>query len=77
VAEAEKIIKASGVKSRLTPMATVLEGDLNEVLKVIINVHNRVFELGVKRVVTNIDIDDRRDKELTMEGKVRSVEEKL
>lgn len=77
VAEAEKIIRNSGIKSQLTPMATILEGDLDKIMELIIKVHNEVFKQGALRVVTKVEIDDRRDKDLTMGGKIRSVEEKL
>lgn len=77
VAHIEKLIRGSGIKSQLTPMATVLEGELNQIIELILKMHNEVFKLGALRVVTRIDIDDRRDKDLTMDGKVRSVEDKL
>ncbi|RKX71567.1 thiamine-binding protein [candidate division WOR-3 bacterium] len=77
VVRAEEIIRSSGIKHRLTPMATVLEGDLDRIVALILKVHNEIFKMGVERVITRIDIDDRRDKELTMEGKIRSVETKL
>jgi uncharacterized protein YqgV (UPF0045/DUF77 family) len=35
------------------------------------------FGEGAKRVLTTLIIDDRRDKETTMKGKVASVERKL
>jgi uncharacterized protein YqgV (UPF0045/DUF77 family) len=39
--------------------------------------HEAVLEGGAWRVVTTIKIDDRRDKPLTMSGKVESVVRKL
>jgi uncharacterized protein YqgV (UPF0045/DUF77 family) len=33
--------------------------------------------MGFQRVATRIHIDDRRDRQLTMEGKLKSVQEKL
>jgi uncharacterized protein YqgV (UPF0045/DUF77 family) len=39
--------------------------------------HEQPFLQGVVRVSTSIRIDDRRDKKGTIEGKVRSVREKL
>ncbi len=39
--------------------------------------HESVFGEEVKRVVTRITIDDRRDKRLTMDYKVQSVMKKL
>lgn len=58
---------------RLTPMGTVLEGSLDEILRVIQQMHEVPFEKGASRVITNIKIDDRRDKPATMTGKVESV----
>ena len=39
--------------------------------------HEVPFQSGALRVGTTIRIDDRRDKELTMEGKVQAVMENL
>ena len=61
------------VSYKLTPMGTVLEGPLDMVLDVITKMHEAPFGLGVKRVVTTIKIDERRDKSITMAGKVESV----
>jgi len=78
VAQAEKILREDGrVKYQLTPMFTTLEGNLDDCLEVIRKMHESVFEMGAKRVSTVIKIDDRRDKKVTMEDKIRSVEEKL
>jgi len=68
---------AEGVAYQLNPMGTVIEGDLDRVLDVIRRLHEHPFTKGVKRVVTTIRIDDRRDKRLTMAGKVAAVEDKL
>jgi uncharacterized protein YqgV (UPF0045/DUF77 family) len=39
--------------------------------------HEHPFTLGAQRVSTSLRIDDRRDKQATIAGKMRSVEEKL
>ncbi|MDI9644196.1 MAG: MTH1187 family thiamine-binding protein [Candidatus Verstraetearchaeota archaeon] len=78
VAKAYEAIERSGVRHQLTPMGTVFEASsLEEALEVIKAAHEAVFEVGSRRVITSIKIDDRRDKERTMEGKVRSVNERL
>ncbi len=77
VAEALRIVRKSGLKYWLTPTSTVIEGDLDELLKVIREMHESAFRKGAPRVVTVIKIDDRRDKAITMDYKVRVVEEKL
>ncbi|MCK4762718.1 MAG: MTH1187 family thiamine-binding protein [Candidatus Aminicenantes bacterium] len=78
VAEVEKVLrKNKHIKSRLTPMSSILEGDFDEVLKVIKKMHEVPFSKGAQRVSTRISIDDRRDKEASMDKKVASVEEKM
>jgi len=77
VAGVEKILRASGLKNQLTAMGTIIEGDLDRILEVIRQMHEHPFDQGAVRVSTFIKIDDRRDKEHTIEGKMRSVEEKL
>jgi uncharacterized protein (TIGR00106 family) len=61
----------------LTPMGTILEGDLERLLVLAGRMHESAFEAGAVRVATTIKIDERRDKPLTMEGKVEAVREKL
>ena len=58
-------------------MGTVLEGPLDELLAVIRKVHELPFEAGAQRVMTLINIDDRRDKKGSMDQKMASVAEKL
>jgi uncharacterized protein (TIGR00106 family) len=65
------------IKYKLTPMGTIIEGDLKQVLPIVQKMHQAAFAEEVLRVVTTISIDERRDKPLTMESKVRGVEEKL
>ncbi len=77
VAEVEKTLRRFSLEMRLTPMGTILEGDLGEVLRAVQAAHEAPFTHGALRVATHLRIDERRDKELTMEGKIRAVEEKL
>lgn len=69
--------KVEGIKYRLTPMATILEGDLDLIMKVIAELHRSPFDVGAKRVMTLVNIDDRADKEITMDSKVESVKRRL
>lgn len=77
VAEAVKALEDSGIKYTLTPMGTVLEGSLEEVLESVRMLHRLPFNKGAGRVSTRLIIDERRDKEATAEGKIQSVEERL
>lgn len=78
VAQAHRILESEpGIKYQLTPMSTVIEGELDWVLAVIRKIHESAFDGEVRRVLTAITIDDRRDKPATMESKVAAVQEKL
>ncbi len=78
VAEVVKLLDKKGVKYQLTPMATIIEvSNIDELLEIVRDAHELMFRLGAKRVSTTVRIDDRRDKERTMEDKVKSVMEKV
>lgn len=76
VAEALAIVDASGLPYQIGPMQTVVEGEPEEVLGVILQCHRRVLELA-PRVLTNITLDDRRGATGRIQGKVREVEDIL
>ena len=78
VAEVEKILnKFPRLKSMLTPMSTILEGEMTNVLEAVKAMHEAPFRMGALRVSTTLRIDDRRDKPLTMAGKMAAVKSKL
>ena len=68
-----EVIKKSKLTYQVTPMATIVEGPLPRVLELVKEVHEVPFNMGVNRVVTSVVIDDRRDKVITMESKVKAV----
>ena len=77
VVELLKVAERHGVKYELNAMSTVMEGDLEALLRVAREMHEVCFKLGYPRVQTTIRLDDRRDKDLTMKYKVESVKTKL
>ncbi len=62
---------------QLTPMGTVIEGDLDRIFSVIRKMHEQPFISGAERVLTTVRVDDRRDRKATMAGKVAAVKSKL
>jgi uncharacterized protein (TIGR00106 family) len=69
-----KSIEKSGVKHKTNAMATVIETqDLDTLFKVVQKAHNAVIKAGAKRVITELKIDDRRDKDATSESKLRAI----
>jgi uncharacterized protein (TIGR00106 family) len=78
VAGAVRILKKEpGIKYELTAMNTIIEGDLDKLLALAQRMHRSAFAAGAKRVVTTIRIDERIDKPLTIEGKIKAVKDKL
>ena len=74
VKEAIKVIDDSGIEYMLCPMGTVMQGELEDILSLIGDLHQHMNSMGVKRLVTRLVIDERSDKELSMGGKLESIE---
>ena len=78
VAKVIEVLERRGIKYVLGPMGTAVEfSDLKELTDVIDEVIKVLRNLGVQRVGIDISLDIRFDKELSLEGKVASVKEKL
>lgn len=77
VARVLKVLKESSLQFELTAMGTIISGDLEEILRVLRRMHESCFSEEVNRVLTQIRIDDRRDKRGSPEQKIRSVMSKL
>ena len=76
VAEVLKMVDDSGLDYRLTAMGTVVEGEWDQVMNLVRECHHRVLSRA-ERVITHVTIDDRKGYTGRIEGKVRSVEEKV
>jgi uncharacterized protein (TIGR00106 family) len=78
IAEIQKRLAAQDrVRYRLHAMGTSLEGTTDDVLALVRELHEVPFRMGIERVYTVLKLDDRRDKEQTLEDKVTSVEKLL
>jgi uncharacterized protein (TIGR00106 family) len=67
--------KQGSVRTQPEAMGTVIESEhLGDILKAVEKAHNSLFELGVQRVITEIKIDDRRDKKATIESKIGALQ---
>jgi len=61
------------VRYLLHAMGTSLEGTTEDILAVVAELHAVPFELGIPRVYSLLKLDERRDREQTLEDKVESV----
>lgn len=81
VADIQRILKNyeehGKIRYQLTPMNTLIEGELPVLFEVVQAIHEAPFNKGIQRVATNIRIDDRRDVKRKMEDKVTRVNELL
>jgi uncharacterized protein (TIGR00106 family) len=77
VVDAVRVIDRSGLRYQLHAMHTEVEGDLEALLGLIPQIHEACFARGAQRLSTVIKIDDRRDAPSSMEGKVRSVRDRM
>ncbi len=74
----DAIKKLKGVKVVLTAMGTEIEANnIQDILKSIEVAHRAMKDLGIKRIISSIRIDERLDKTETLEDRVNSVKEKL
>jgi uncharacterized protein (TIGR00106 family) len=78
VAEIQRRLAAQDrVRYAMHAMGTELEGDTADILALVGALHAVPFELGLPRVYTVVKIDERRDKEQTLDDKVASVQRRL
>jgi len=73
VSEACKVAVDRGLSYQVTPTSTVIEGSLDQILDAAKEMHQIPFRVGADRVVTNITIDDRHDKDMDIQDQVRTV----
>lgn len=73
VSEACKVAVDRGLSYQVTPTSTVIEGNLDQILDAAKEMHQIPFRVGADRVVTNITIDDRHDKDMDLQDQVRTV----
>lgn len=76
LAEVLRIVDASGLPYKINPMGTVVEGEWDEVIRLIKQCHKTIMKTG-ERAVTTISIDDRKGKPNRIDQKVKSIERRI
>jgi uncharacterized protein (TIGR00106 family) len=78
IAEIQRRLAAQNdVRYVMHAMGTSLEGTTADILRIVGELHAVPFELGIPRVYSVLKLDERRDKEQTLEDKVASVQRLL
>ena len=69
------ILLKNNIKFETNDMATVIETEnLDTLFMVVKEAHDAVIQAGSKRVITELKIDDRKDKNVIIGTKVKSVQ---
>jgi uncharacterized protein (TIGR00106 family) len=69
-----KVIKDSGFRYEIGGLSTAVEvPDLDSLFLLVKKVHRAHLEEGAKRIAIDLKVDDRRDKDATLESKRNSV----
>lgn len=76
VVEIQRAMEQEGVRFQLTDMGTVVEGAAAELLALAAKMHALPFAHGAQRVMTQITLDERRDKVVALGDKVAAVQAK-
>jgi uncharacterized protein (TIGR00106 family) len=68
------VLEKEGIKYQTNPMATILQtNDLSTLFSIVQKAHEAVVHAGAKRIITELKIDDRKDKNVTMESKLKAL----
>lgn len=76
IAKVVKIVDESGIPYKLHAMGTIVEGEWDQVMALIKKCRDALID-ELERLLIDIKIDDRKGVTGRIEGKVKSVEEKL
>ena len=69
-----EIIQHSGLKYRVCPFETVVEGSYDDVMRLIKEIHEAVYGGGADEMITNIKIQTRHNQDVFIEDKMSKYE---
>ncbi|MDT3765470.1 MTH1187 family thiamine-binding protein [Priestia filamentosa] len=75
VTDAIKLIKDKGLNYHIGPSSTVIEGEIDQVMEVAKAIHKHSLKRNANRVVTNLRIEERSDKDMSISHQMRAVKE--
>jgi uncharacterized protein (TIGR00106 family) len=65
-----ELIQKSGLKYRVCPFETVIEGYYDEVMKLVKDIHEAVYAEGAEEMITNIKIQTRYNQDVFIDDKM-------
>nr|WP_321410125.1 thiamine-binding protein [uncultured Carboxylicivirga sp.] len=76
VDKAIEVIENSGLKYRVTPFETVIEGKYSEVMEVVMKAQEACYTGGAESLLCNLKIQSHSEKEVTIEDKTGKYDNK-
>lgn len=76
VDKAIEVIAASGLKYKVCPFETVIEGDYDNIMELIKKVHETCLEFGADKIFSNIKVQIDKSRNVTIEDKTGKYEKK-
>ena len=74
VDKAIEVIQKSGLKYRVCPFETVVEGYYDEIMTLLKEVHEVIYANGAEEMITNIKIQTRYNEDVLIEDKMYKYE---
>ena len=69
-----EMIKKSGLKYRVCPFETVIEGYYDEVMSLVKDIHEVIYANGAEEMITNMKIQTRYNQDVFIEDKINKYE---
>jgi len=69
-----ELIQKSGLIFRVCPFETVIEGQYDEVMNLVKDIHDAVYAGGAEEMITNIKIQTRYNQDVFIEDKMEKYE---
>ncbi len=73
IAKIQAELEKSDLEFEINDMSTVIAGEFKQILEIVSRLHEIPFKNGAMRVITNISIDERRDKVVQLGDKLKSL----
>lgn len=70
VDKAIAIIQNSGLKYEVCPFETVIEGEYDDVMQLVKQIHNAAFENGLEHILINMKLQSSKDGNVKIEDKI-------
>ncbi|MBP8994424.1 MAG: thiamine-binding protein [Bacteroidales bacterium] len=74
VDKAIEVIAASGLKYRVTPFETVIEGTYDQVMEIVKQAQQACYDAGAESMMTYIKIQSSKDTDVSIEDKMEKYE---